>query len=150
MADVRRFPASRRHPHFSREPLTALLAANAIEYHWIPALGGRRSTRKDSVNTGWRVAAFRGYADYMETPEFADALAELLDIAYARPTAIMCAEALWWQCHRRLISDALVSLGHQVSHIQSPGAGEPHRLIAPAHLVGGRLSYAAEQIVLGD
>jgi uncharacterized protein (DUF488 family) len=145
VADVRRFPASRRHPHFSREPLTQLLASHAIDYHWMPALGGRRSARKDSVNTGWRVAAFRGYADYMETPDFGEALAELLDIAFARPTAIMCAEALWWQCHRRLISDVLVSLGHEVKHILALDKAEPHRLIAPAHLVGGRLSYAAEQ-----
>jgi uncharacterized protein (DUF488 family) len=149
VADVRRFPASRRHPHFSREALTARLASDGIDYHWMPALGGRRSARADSLNTGWRVAAFRGYADYMETSEFADALAQLLDVAYARPTAIMCAEALWWQCHRRLIADVLVSLGHVVLHIHAGAEAAPHKLIPPARLREGRLSYAAEQPDLG-
>jgi uncharacterized protein (DUF488 family) len=149
VADVRRFPASRRHPHFSREALTERLAAESIAYHWMPALGGRRPPRKDSVNTGWRVAAFRGYADYMETTEFADALAQLLDIAYARPTAVMCAEALWWQCHRRLISDALLALGHVVLHIQSGDAVTTHTLIPPAGLRDGQLCYAADQPDLG-
>ena len=108
VADVRRFPASRRHPHFSRESLEPALAARSVDYCWLPALGGRRAPRADSANTGWRVAAFRGYADYMETPEFADALADLVELARSRRTAIMCAESLWWQCHRRLIADALL------------------------------------------
>lgn len=148
VADVRRFPGSRRHPHFAREPLAAFLRTRDIEYRWMPELGGRRTPRPDSQNTGWRVAAFRGYADYMETPEFGDAFAALLDEAHALPTAIMCAEALWWQCHRRLISDALVVSGATVLHIQAPGRAEPHRLLPPAHLVNGRLTYAAEQLDL--
>jgi uncharacterized protein (DUF488 family) len=143
VADVRRFPASRRHPHFSREQLEPTLKARQIDYHWLPALGGRRSPRPDSVNTGWRVAAFRGYADYMETPEFTEALGELLGIATARRTAIMCAEALWWQCHRRLIADALVALGHHVGHIMSSDEASPHKLIPPALIRDGKLSYAA-------
>jgi uncharacterized protein (DUF488 family) len=145
VADVRRFPASRRHPHFSREQLQPVLAANAIAYHWLPELGGRRAPRKDSPNTGWRVAGFRGYADYMETPEFSAALAALLAIARERRTAIMCAEALWWQCHRRLIADALLVAGHAVHHIESSTKVSPHRLMDPAHMRDGRLSYVAEQ-----
>jgi uncharacterized protein (DUF488 family) len=145
VADVRRFPASRRHPHFSREQLEPALSAQEIDYHWLPGLGGRRSPRADSANTGWRVAAFRGYADYMETPEFTDALGELLGIATSRRTAIMCAEALWWQCHRRLIADALLALGHDVGHIMSSDEALPHKLIPPARIRDGKLSYAAAQ-----
>jgi uncharacterized protein (DUF488 family) len=148
VADVRRFPASRRHPHVSREKLEPALAAHDIDYVWLPGLGGRRSPKPDSVNTGWRVAAFRGYADYMETPEFAEALAQLVEVAYAERTAIMCAEALWWQCHRRLIADALVALGHDVLHIQSRDTASPHKLIPPATIHHGQLSYAAEQTKL--
>jgi uncharacterized protein (DUF488 family) len=145
VADVRRFPASRRHPHFSREQLEPILAAHGIDYVWLPELGGRRSPKADSVNTGWRVAAFRGYADYMETPEFAEAFTRLLEVAHAKRTAIVCAEALWWQCHRRLIADALLAQGHEVLHIQSRDAAPPHKLIPPATIRDGRLSYAAEQ-----
>jgi uncharacterized protein (DUF488 family) len=145
IADVRRFPASRRHPHFSREPLEPALAEQQIGYHWLPALGGRRSPRPDSTNTGWRVAAFRGYADYMETPEFAQAFAELLDVAQSRRTAIMCAESLWWQCHRRLIADQLLAVGHHVVHILSRDDASPHKLIPPASIRDGKLSYAAPQ-----
>jgi uncharacterized protein (DUF488 family) len=145
VADVRRFPTSRRHPHFSRDNLEPALAAYGIDYVWLPALGGRRSPSPDSGNTGWRVAAFRGYADYMETPEFAEALAQLVDVGHAKRMAIMCAEALWWQCHRRLIADALLALGHDVVDIQSRDAATPHKLIPPATIRYGQLSYAAEQ-----
>lgn len=122
-----------------------MLTSHRIGYAWMPALGGRRTPRKDSANTGWRVAAFRGYADYMETPEFAEALAGLLDAASAKRTAVMCAEALWWQCHRRLIADKLVELGHEVRHILSKDDASLHELIPPATISGGRLTYAAEQ-----
>ena len=149
IADVRRFPGSRRHPHFGRDQLEPFLTANGIHYAWMPELGGRRSPAKDSRNTGWRVAAFRGYADYMETPAFSDAMARLLELASSRRTAVMCAEALWWQCHRRLISDWLVARGHEVMHIESATKASPHRLIAPARIVDGRLSYEAEQTDLG-
>ena len=115
----------------------------------MPELGGRRSARKDSPHTGWRVAAFRGYADYMDTGEFEAALTALLEVARAQPTVIMCAEQLWWQCHRRLISDALLARGHQVVHIESATKASPHKLIPPAHLVRGKLSYVAEQSDLG-
>lgn len=145
VADVRRFPASRRHPHFSREQLEPFLRSHEIAYVWLPDLGGRRTARRDSANAGWRQAAFRGYADYMDTTEFRAALEGLRAAAAASRTAIMCAESLWWQCHRRLISDALLALGHEVRHIQTPGSAPPHKLIPPARLVSGRLSYAAEQ-----
>lgn len=149
MADVRRFPASRRHPHFSREPLEGALRAAGIDYAWMPDLGGRRKARPDSRNTGWRVEAFRGYADYMETTEFETALAGLLELAGSRRTAIMCAEALWWQCHRRLIADALLARGYPVTHIESAAKASAHKLVPPAHLRLGTLSYAAEQADLG-
>ena len=111
----------------------------------MPELGGRRSPRPDSHNTGWRVAAFRGYADYMETPEFSAAFTGLQTLAEERRTVVMCAEALWWQCHRRLIADRLLAVGIQVSHIESTEKASPHRLIEPARLVRGNLSYAADQ-----
>lgn len=148
VADVRRFPASRRLPHFNREYLEQALHAAAIGYVWIPELGGRRAARKDSVNTGWRVAAFRGYADHMETPEFGDAFRTLLHSSRDRRTAVMCAEVLWWQCHRRLIADSLLARGCAVLHIQSPKSVSPHKLMAPALLRDGTLSYAAEQLDL--
>jgi len=149
VADVRRFPASRRHPHFSRDQLEPFLAAKGVAYRWMPELGGRRAARRDSRNTGWRVAGFRGYADYMETPEFSAALGELIAAAHQRPTAVMCAESLWWQCHRRLIADCMVASGHVVLHIESDAKASPHRLISPARLVEGQLTYADEQPELG-
>ena len=142
---MRRFPGSRRHPHFAREQLEPFLRAAGIDYLWLPELGGRRTPRKDSQNTGWQVAAFRGYADYAETPEFEEAFTKLLAFAETRRAAIMCAEALWWQCHRRIIADVLASRGHAVLHIQTPTKAPPHTIAPPAHLVGGRLSYASPQ-----
>ena len=145
LADVRRFPGSRRHPHFGREQLEAFLRAHGVDYAWMPELGGRRRPRKDSPHSGWRVEGFRGYADYMDTAEFRTALSVLIDLARRRRTAIMCAEQLWWQCHRRLISDALLALGHHVVHIETATKSSPHKLVPPAHIVRGQLSYAAEQ-----
>ena len=148
VADVRRFPGSRRHPHFAREALEAWLRAHDIAYRWMPELGGRRTPRADSANTGWRVDAFRGYADYLETPEAADAIASLVTMARERHTTVMCAEALWWQCHRRLIADRLLAEGHAVLHIESVTKASPHKLVPPAHLRDGTLSYVAEQLEL--
>ena len=142
---MRRFPASRRHPHFAREQLEPFLVAHGIAYRWLPELGGRRTPRRDTRNTGWREAGFRGYADYMESAAFQAALNGLRGIAAGTRTAIMCAEALWWQCHRRLIADALLARGDEVRHIQSVDAAPTHALVPPAHLVSGQLSYAAEQ-----
>lgn len=142
VADVRRFPMSRRHPHFSKERLAAALEEAAVAYLHFPELGGRRSPRKDSRNTAWRVAGFRGYADYMETAEFAAGMARLLDEAAKRRVAIMCAELLWWQCHRGLIADYLKSRGHDVVHIVSATKHEAHPYTSAARIIDGALSYA--------
>jgi uncharacterized protein (DUF488 family) len=141
VADVRRFPSSRRHPHFNRERLAAALERAGIGYVHMPDLGGRRHPRKDSKNTAWQNAGFRGYADYMETPEFAAAIEQLLQRAAARRTAIMCAEMLWWQCHRGLIADYLKARGQDVVHIRTAEQHELHPYTSAARIVNGRLSY---------
>ncbi|HET7590569.1 MAG TPA: DUF488 domain-containing protein [Solirubrobacterales bacterium] len=145
LADVRRFPGSRRMPHFSEESLAAELPRHGIAYLSFKELGGRRPARPDSANTGWRVAGFRGYADFMGTAEFAAGLARLEAEADARRTAIMCAEGLWWRCHRRLISDALVARGRPVTHIAPDGRTTPHELTDFAVVEDGRLTYPAPQ-----
>ncbi|MEO7456316.1 MAG: DUF488 domain-containing protein [Gemmatimonadaceae bacterium] len=145
VADVRRFPGSRRLPQFGASVLEADLPADGILYHWLPALGGRRSPQPGSVNDGWRHRAFRGYADHLQTEEFAEGLVELLTLSYGLRTAIMCAELLWWRCHRRLIADVLTTLGVQVIHVRDAAVSEPHRLTPPGHLVHGELSYRAMQ-----
>jgi uncharacterized protein (DUF488 family) len=141
VADVRRYPGSRRLPQFSSDALDASLNAAGIAYQWIPALGGRRRAATDSMNTGWRHAAFKGYADHIATEEFAEGLFELLMLSEAVPTVIMCAEVLWWRCHRRIISDVLVSLGIDVVHIRDAKNAEPHRIRPPARVRRGRLTY---------
>ena len=141
VADVRRFPGSRRLPQFESGALQVELETRGIDYRWIPALGGRRRAAPDSMNTGWTHTAFRAYADHIHTEEFAQGLSELLMLAGGLRTAIMCAEALWWRCHRRLIADVLVSLGVSVEHLFAPGKSEMHRLTPPARLEGGQLSY---------
>ena len=145
LADVRRFPASRRLPHFNSGPLGAALGARGIEYMHLPELGGRRPPGRDSRNDGWRVAGFRGYADHMAGPEFAAGLAHLLALAAERRTAVMCAEAQWWRCHRRLLADALLSSGRAVEHIGADGRLTPHELTPFARVdVAGRIAYPAE------
>jgi uncharacterized protein (DUF488 family) len=139
IADVRRFPGSRRHPQFGEAALRESLASRGIGYRWLPALGGRRKARADSPNTGWRNASFRGYADHIGTPEFAAGLAELLKLAEERRTAMMCAEVLWWRCHRALISDVLRIRGVEVVHIQDREHAAPHRQAAPAGIAQGAL-----------
>jgi uncharacterized protein (DUF488 family) len=142
VVDVRAFPASRRWPHFDREALAEALRAVGVQYDWIPALGGRRHKgRPDSPHTAWTVAAFRNYADYSETDEFAHGLHQLVSAASHRRTAFMCAEALYWQCHRRLIADRLVVMGHRVLHIQTPERAVEHRLPDFARVVDGRIVY---------
>ncbi len=143
IADVRRFPASRRHPHFAREALAATLAEAGRAYDWLPGLGGRRTPRPDSPHVGWRVAGFRGYADHMESDEFRQALCRLLDVAALRPTAVMCAEAVPWRCHRRLIADALVARGVSVWHVISPTSAELHTPPPFARFDGERVVYDA-------
>jgi uncharacterized protein (DUF488 family) len=141
VADVRRFPASRRLPHFNRPALAASLSEHGIGYEHFPDLGGRRTPRRDSRNTAWRNAAFRGYADHMETPEFRAAIERLIDRASTRRVAIMCAERLWWQCHRGLIADDVKARGHDVIHIATATSREPHPYTSAARIVEGRLSY---------
>jgi len=147
IADVRRFPGSRRQPHFSREQLAPALSRRGIAYEWMPDLGGRRRPRLDSPNTAWRNEAFRGYADYMATPAFEAAAARLLALSEARPTAILCAEMLWWQCHRALIADYLKVRGHQVLHITGSGEAEPHPFTSAARVENGRVSYSATPLL---
>ena len=128
LADIRRAPRSRRHRQFDTDRLAEWLPEAGIEYRHLPRLAGWRRPLPDSPNAGWRNESFRGYADYALTEEFAAGLAELLQIARERRTAMMCSEALWWRCHRRLVADRLVAQGIEVVHIASDGRGAPHRL----------------------
>ena len=143
LVDVRRFAGSRRNPQFSGEAMARALPDEGIEYIPMPELGGRRSPRKDSPNTAWRNSSFRGYADYMDTPEFGEARQRLVAIARARRTAVMCAEAMWWQCHRGLIADDFKVHGWDVVHLMAPGRSESHPYTAAARIVDGRLDYAS-------
>jgi len=146
LVDVRRYPGSRRYPHFNERELAESLSAEGIDYHLMADLGGRRKPRLDSRNTAWRNESFRGYADYMETDEFCAAINELLDEAAQRRTAIMCSEAVWWRCHRSLIADYLKVRGVEVIHILSPSKTEPHPYTSAAQIIDGRLSYVANAV----
>lgn len=148
VADVRRFPGSRRYPWFAGEALADSLPAQGIEYAWVPQLGGRRKARAGSPNAGWRNPSFQGYADHLETEEFAEGLALVLGLAARRRTALMCAEAVWWRCHRALVSDVLKLRGSEVVHILDATHATPHPYTSPAHIVDGRLSYGPEQASL--
>lgn len=141
LADVRSFPGSRKYPQFNKEALEMALPENGIEYMHLKDLGGRRKVSPESKNTAWRHPAFRGYADYMETPEFDDALKELETLAGQKPTAIMCSEAVWWRCHRSMISDALKLRGWTVLHIGSGKKTTEHPWTAPARVENGELHY---------
>ncbi len=141
LADVRTVPKSRRHPQFGGDALAAALSAEGIVYRHFPGLGGLRKPRPDSPNATWRHEGFRGYADYMETPAFAEAVDRLVAFALVAPTAIMCAEAVWWRCHRQLIADALVARGIDVRHITSAAAPARHTLTKFARIVDGTVSY---------
>lgn len=141
LVDVRHFPGSRRFPHFNKPELARSLASAGIHYEHLVELGGRRAVRADSHNLLWRNASFRGYADYMETQAYRQGMARLLDIAGASRTAIMCSEALWWRCHRSLISDDLKARGVRVIHILSPHKTQEHPYTTAARIVDGRLSY---------
>jgi uncharacterized protein (DUF488 family) len=153
VADVRMFPGSKRYPHFNKEALADSLGKAGIGYEHFPELGGRRKARTDSRNTAWRNASFRGYADYMEMEEFRDGSKRLVDLATGRvrpagglaietgPVAIMCAEAVWWRCHRALISDFLKARGIEVTHIVDLAKTEPHPFTSAAKVVDGELSY---------
>jgi len=145
VADVRSIPKSRHVPEFNRDVLEPSLRAAGLGYTHLAALGGRRHSRKDSVNTAWRNASFRGYADYMATPQFADGLAELMRIARAEATAIMCAEAVPWRCHRSLIADALLAKGWEVHDIVSPAPAALHKATPFLSVVEGKLTYPARE-----
>ena len=141
LVDVRAFPASARYPHFNKANLEVELPARGMRYSHLPSLGGRRKVRRDSHNTLWRNAGFRGYADYMETREFEEALDDLLRAAGAEPTAIMCAEAVPWRCHRSLIADAAVGRGTDVQHILDDKT-QAHRLTSFGRIDStGRVRY---------
>lgn len=146
LADVRAFPSSRRHPQFKREAMADWLGSAGIEYRHMPGLGGRRSPIPGSLNAGWRDAAFQGYADHMRSAEFQDALAALEAAARESTTSIMCAEAVWWRCHRRLIADALVARGWRVEHLGIGDGRAVHELTEFA-VVGpdGALTYPPAQ-----
>jgi uncharacterized protein (DUF488 family) len=144
LADIRSFPGSRKFPHFNKENLPASLAENNIEYIHLKNLGGRRKVNPESCNTGWRVAAFRGYADYMETENFEKAIKELEQIASEKRVAYMCAEAVWWRCHRSLVSDYLKHNGWTVLHIMGVNKSTEHPYTAPAKIMNGKLNYSKE------
>jgi uncharacterized protein (DUF488 family) len=145
VADVRMFPGSKRYPQFGREALATSLSQDEIRYEHFPELGGRRKAKPDSQNTAWRNEMFRGYADYMETEDFRTGIARLVDLANeVGPTAIMCAEAVWWRCHRSLISDYLKARAVEVLHILDSNKVEPHPFTSAAKIINGQLSYSAE------
>jgi uncharacterized protein (DUF488 family) len=140
LIDVRRFPKSRRHPHFNREPLAASLRESGIEYIWRGDLGGFRKPAPDSINTGWQVGAFRAYADFMLTAEFDGIVKEIEPLATAKRAAFLCAEALPWQCHRQLLADAFLARGWTVHHIMDGGC-RAHKLPPFARPEGERIIY---------
>lgn len=146
IADVRRFPGSRRQPQYARDPLEISLRAQNISYVWLPQLGGRRRPVPGSTNTAWRNASFQGYADHMATAEFAIGLSQLIELAQAQRTAVMCAERLWWRCHRALVADVLCVRGFDVQHILEAGKTVVHPFTSPARVVDGQLSYAPEGV----
>lgn len=141
LVDVRTIPRSLKNPQFNAEALAQALRAASIRYVHLAALGGLRRPARDSINTGWRNASFRGFADYMQSAEFEKGLERLLNLASARPAAIMCAEAVPWRCHRSLIADALTVRGARVMHIFSPGTAREHTLTSFAQVRGTRILY---------
>jgi uncharacterized protein (DUF488 family) len=145
VADVRTVPRSRHNPQFNRDTLPAALAVPGIGYEHLPGLGGLRRARPDSPNQGWHNASFRGFADYMQTPEFAENLLALMELGRGARLALMCAEAVPWRCHRSMIADALTVRGVRVSHIMSRKTVQPHRLTPFARVEGTRLTYPPEQ-----
>jgi len=141
LVDVRTVPRSRHNPQFGQENLAAGLREAGLTYRHVAALGGLRPARKDSENSAWRNASFRGYADYMQTPAFADAVEDLAQCARTNDLAIMCAEAVPWRCHRSLIGDALLVRGIRVLDIMSPTSAKPHTLTSFAQVHGTRITY---------
>ena len=144
LVDIRRFPGSNRYPHFNKENLEKSMKENGFEYIHIEDLGGRRKVQPDSKNNAWRLASFQGYADYMETEEFKSAITQLKSIAASKDTAIMCAEAVWWSCHRSLVADYLKHDGWTVMHIMGEGKNKEHPYTQPARIEKGKLLYSKE------
>jgi uncharacterized protein (DUF488 family) len=145
LVDVRAWPGSKRYPHFNKEALAESLSAHGIGYQHFPELGGKRKAKPDSLNTAWRNASFRGYADYMETEEFHKGIDRLLNVAAGTGAiAITCAEAVWWRCHRSLIADYLKSRGMEVMHILGADKVEPHPYTSATRIVGAELTYRPE------
>ena len=148
VVDVRSLPGSKRHSQFNKEALSASLNKVGIRYEHCPELGGRRKPRPNSCNIAWRNPSFRGYADYMETEEFRKGADRLVDLANdAGRTAILCAEAVWWHCHRALVSDYLKARGIEVMHIIDANKSDPHPYTSAARIVDGELSYRAESLL---
>jgi uncharacterized protein (DUF488 family) len=148
LVDVRTVPRSRYNPQFNRETLPGELAAAGIDYRHMPGLGGLRKPRKDSTNTGWRNDSFRGYADYMQTPEFEQHLEELLALAGERRAAIMCAESVPWRCHRSMIADVVTARGGEVRHIMTAEKANVHKMTPFARVERGKVTYPPEEMEL--
>ncbi|MBF0693821.1 MAG: DUF488 domain-containing protein [Flavobacterium sp.] len=141
VADVRKLPGSRKYPHFDQDNLRVSLDENKIRYRHFTDLGGRRKPDPNSENTAWHNASFRAYADYMETAQFQEAVEKLEELAAKYPTAYMCSEAVYWRCHRSMVSDYLMARGWNVVHIMGKGKSQPHKFTAPANIVDGKLTY---------
>lgn len=152
IADIRRFPGSRAYPHFNQDKLLEELEANGIAYKWIEELGGRRAKPKDQVspNSGLRNESFRNYADYMQSEEFRRGINKLSTITQSKRTAIMCAESVFWRCHRRLVSDYVVANGGTVEHIFPSGECKPHSLTAEAKVDQGTLTYPGPKTLFDE
>jgi uncharacterized protein (DUF488 family) len=147
LVDIRAFPMSRRLPHFNREALEHSLQEQSIRYIWMKALGGyRKATRKDSPHTALRNTSFRNYADYTLTPEFDRAITELLELASTSRTAYMCAERVYFRCHRMIVSDWLVAHGHEVLHIDASAPPRPHKLTSEARVLNGEMIYRGDNL----
>lgn len=144
IADIRNYPGSRRYPHFNKDVLEKFLSQYNIGYVHVRTLGGRRKPNPGSKNTSWRNLAFRGYADYMETADFKTGIEQLEKMAITQRTAYMCSEAVWWRCHRSMVSDYLKAHGWKVMHIMGIGKEEEHPYTSPARIVNDELSYKVE------
>lgn len=147
LADIRSFPGSKKFPQFNKENLEISIPGNGMDYIHLKSLGGRRQVKKDSKNTGWKHLSFRGYADYMETDDFKKGLEQLELLALAQRTAYMCSEAVWWRCHRSLVSDYLKVRGWVVYHIMEVDKVMEHTYTAPARIVNGSLFYGATNLL---
>lgn len=144
LADIRRFPGSRKYPHFNTDILAKALPDIGIGYEHFEDLGGRRKPEPDSHNDAWRLGAFKGYADYMETESFKNSIKKLAELATEKTVCYMCSEAVWWSCHRSLVSDYLKNEGWEVQHIMAVGKSQEHPYTKPARINNGKLNYSKE------